>query len=67
MVTKNKLYEWCRIQAEDLPSHPDLNVPFRLAADSEAMGELMARELVDGIKGASSRAGRSAGTRRTCG
>ena len=46
-VNARKLYEWCRIPADDLPGHKDLRVPFRIVGDSEEMGRLMARELVD--------------------
>jgi glucosamine-6-phosphate deaminase len=48
--TNKQLYEWCRVPAEELESHPDRRVPLRLCADSRAMGELMARELVDLIQ-----------------
>ena len=50
MVTAKELYEWCRIPYQELEGHPDLNVPFRLVRDSEEMGRLLARELVDEIK-----------------
>ena len=49
-----KLYTWCSISADELESHPGRKVPFRMVKDSAAMGELMARELVDEIKKASS-------------
>ncbi len=54
-VTPRKLYEWCRIPYRELEGHPDLRVPFRLVADSAAMGERMARELVDEIRAAEAR------------
>jgi len=41
------LLEWCRIPADQLATHPRRRVPLRLVPDSRAMGELMARELVD--------------------
>ena len=50
MIDKKNLYDWCRIKACDLASHPMLKAPFRLVNSSTEMGELMARELVDGIK-----------------
>ena len=50
MIEKKSLYEWCRIAAEDLPSHPDLKIPFRIVNSSSKMGELMAREFADEIK-----------------
>jgi glucosamine-6-phosphate deaminase len=49
-VTPQQLYEWCRIPYQELETHPALKVPFRLCQDSVAMGNLMARELVDEIK-----------------
>jgi glucosamine-6-phosphate deaminase len=48
-MNKNDLYSWCSVLVEDLQTHPDRTTPLRLCADSAAMGELMARELVDGI------------------
>ncbi|NLE19882.1 MAG: hypothetical protein GX623_03595 [Clostridiales bacterium] len=53
-----KLYAWCAVPAEKLEGHPELKVPFRLAADSAAMGRLMAEELVDDIE-AANREGRA--------
>lgn len=44
-VDPRELLAWCGIPADDLPSHPDLRVPYRQVADSEAMGKLMAGEL----------------------
>lgn len=49
MITARKLYEWCRIPYDQLATHPQRRVPFRTCLDSEAMGHLMARELVDEI------------------
>jgi glucosamine-6-phosphate deaminase len=46
-VRPKELCEWCRVPAEELAGHPHLRVPFRLVRDSQEMGELMARELVD--------------------
>jgi len=46
------LYRWCSIPAEELERHPERRVPFLLVKDSEEMGELMARELVDEIAAA---------------
>jgi len=47
-----ELYEWCKIPYQELEGHPRLKAPFRLCKDSEEMGYLMARELVDEIKAA---------------
>jgi glucosamine-6-phosphate deaminase len=44
------LYMWCRIPYQELEHHPDLKIPFRLCKDSQEMGQIMARELVDEIK-----------------
>lgn len=49
VMTPKELYEWCRIPFDQLEGHPDLKLPLRLCADSEEMGRLMARELVDEI------------------
>ena len=46
-VLPRELYEWCRIPAAELAAHPKRRVPFRLVADAEEMGRVMARELVD--------------------
>ena len=46
-VDPKQLYEWCRIPAEELLRHPGLRVPLRLVADSNQMGRVMARELVE--------------------
>jgi glucosamine-6-phosphate deaminase len=37
---------WCRIPVDELAAH-NPRVPFRVVADAQEMGELMARELVD--------------------
>jgi glucosamine-6-phosphate deaminase len=44
------LYDWCKIPYKELDRHPQRKVPFRLCKDSEDMGRIMARELVDEIK-----------------
>ena len=44
-VDPKQLFEWCRIPADDLPSHPSLRVPYQQVADSDEMGRLMAEEL----------------------
>ncbi len=49
-ITPRDLYKWCKIPHDQLENHPRLGVPFRLCSDSAAMGELMARELVEEIK-----------------
>jgi glucosamine-6-phosphate deaminase len=49
-VSLKELYKWCKIPAEQLVNHPDLRIPFRMVSDSEEMGRLMARELIDEIK-----------------
>jgi len=52
MIDKKQLYEWCAAKAQDLESHPNRKVPFRMVADSAQMGEIMAREFCDDIKAA---------------
>ena len=49
-ITPRELYEWCAIPYRELEDHPRLKVPFRLCKDSDDMGHIMARELVDEIK-----------------
>lgn len=50
MIEKKDLFEWCKIQYNELETHPDRKVPFRLIKDSATMGKLMAKELVDVIR-----------------
>ena len=54
-IDRRALYQWCRIPFDKLEAHPDRKVPFRLVKDSAAMGECMARELVDAIEEANGR------------
>jgi len=54
-ISAKQLYQWCRVPCQELEGHPDLKVSFRLVKDSESMGQLMARELVDEIQAAASR------------
>lgn len=49
MIEKMKLFQWCRIPAEDL-SCKDTKVPFRIVRSREEMGDIMARELADEIR-----------------
>lgn len=49
-ILKADLYRWCRIPAQQLVSHPQLRVRFRMVADSEEMGRLMAQELIEVIE-----------------
>jgi glucosamine-6-phosphate deaminase len=44
------LYNWCSIPVTDLVSHPKVKTRFRLVGNSEEMGEIMARDLIDAIK-----------------
>ncbi len=48
--TAADLYTWCKIPFDQLTNHPHLKIPFRLCRDSNEMGQIMARELVDEIK-----------------
>ncbi len=54
-IDRRTLYQWCRVPAAELERHPSRRVPFRMVKDSAAMGELMARELVDAIEEAGAR------------
>ena len=49
-VSKKDLYEWCKIPHDLLEGHDRRRIPFRLCSDSAAMGDIMARELVDEIR-----------------
>jgi glucosamine-6-phosphate deaminase len=49
-ITPKELYEWCKIPYQDLENHAGLKARFRLCKDSDEMGQIMARELVDEIK-----------------
>lgn len=49
-INKKELYEWCRIPYTELVNHPHRKIPFRLCKDSQEMGWIMARELVDDIQ-----------------
>ena len=51
-IDRRSLYEWCKVPADELERHPRRRVPFRMVADSAAMGALMARELVAEIEAA---------------
>ena len=50
-VDPRRLYEWCRVRAEELVGHPGLRVAFRMVEDAREMAQLMARELVDLVAG----------------
>jgi len=50
MIDTHILYKWCKIPYDELVDHPELKIPFRLCVDSNEMGWMMARELVDEIK-----------------
>ncbi len=54
-LDRRELYEWCRVPCSELAGHPRLRVPFRLVKDPAAMGELMARELVEMIERANAK------------
>jgi glucosamine-6-phosphate deaminase len=48
-INLQELYTWCSIPAEQLVNHSRLKIPFRLTANSEEMGELIARDFADEI------------------
>lgn len=45
-VSPRELYRWCKIPYTRLERHPSRKIPFRICADSKAMGRIMAEELV---------------------
>ena len=49
-ITPQELFAWCKVPFGQLENHPQLKIPFRLCRDSDEMGALMARELVDEIQ-----------------
>jgi hypothetical protein len=49
-ITPQQLYAWCKIPCQELATHPQRKIPFRLCKDSAEMGQIMARELVDEIQ-----------------
>jgi glucosamine-6-phosphate deaminase len=49
-MDRKQLYKWCNIPGRELARHPGLKVRFRVVRDSQEMGELMARELVELIE-----------------
>lgn len=49
-ITPQELYTWCKVPFTQLEDHPQLKIPFRLCRDSDEMGALMARELVNEIQ-----------------
>ncbi len=49
-IARADLIAWCRIPYTELERHPQRKIPFRLCRDSDEMGALMARELVDEIR-----------------
>ena len=65
-VKSADLLRWCAVPAAELPSHPQLRVPFRLVSDSAEMGRLMAAELVASIE-ANHQAGRETRVIIPCG
>jgi glucosamine-6-phosphate deaminase len=49
-IRPEELYAWCKVPFSELEKHPERKIPFRLCRDSNEMGEIMARELVDEIQ-----------------
>jgi glucosamine-6-phosphate deaminase len=48
-VRPRDLWEWCRVPAEQLATHPGRKIPLRIVNDSAELGQIMARELADRI------------------
>lgn len=53
-MNNNDLYDWCNVLVDDLVNHPDRRVPLRICEGRTDMAYLMARELADEVKDASS-------------
>jgi glucosamine-6-phosphate deaminase len=53
MITKEDLFEWCQIPIDKLKER-ETRIPFRIVKDSEAMGKVMAEELIWEIEKANS-------------
>lgn len=45
-----KLYKWCSVPVDELHDRADIKVPFRIVEDAAALGEIMARDLIEDIK-----------------
>ncbi len=50
LISLKELYHWCSIPANKLERHPQNKIPFKIVRDSRAMGQIMARTLVEIIK-----------------
>lgn len=55
-ISREDLYNWCRVPVQELMNKSDLKIPFRICKDSSQMGYLMARELAEEIKANNKRA-----------
>jgi glucosamine-6-phosphate deaminase len=49
-VDPSRLWEWCRVPADELPGHPGIRIPYSQVCDSEEMGQLIAEELAEVIE-----------------
>ena len=49
-ISRNDLYRWCNVPANELLTHRDLRAKFRVVRDSAEMGQLMAEDLVSVIE-----------------
>ncbi len=49
-IDRKSLATWCRVPASELERHPGRKIPLRLVEDSQALGRLMAGELVEAIE-----------------
>ena len=48
--TKQELFEWCRIPAEDLPNHPRAKVKLRIVASPQQVYQEMAETMIEEVK-----------------
>jgi glucosamine-6-phosphate deaminase len=44
--TKQELYNWCAVPAEELEKHSARKIPFKMVRNSSDMGQIMAEELI---------------------
>jgi glucosamine-6-phosphate deaminase len=48
-ISLKELHEWCSIPVEKLADHPQIRIPFKMVKDSDEMGEVMAKALINEI------------------
>ena len=48
--TKQELFEWCRIAAEDLPTHPKAKAKLKIVASPRRVHQAMAEAMIEEVK-----------------